>query len=175
MFAHTGELPISGWHKRPTWRAPSLSTSLLAIALTASAVSAARAWRIATDARAESPASASARPGVVTSFGYRHSHNGRYHAEVVTAPPMTVGENQRWIVRLTLHDHHRLAAAHITTAVWMPETGARSPVRPSVSYVGGGRYAIDGVNFSQPGWWNVALVIQGRAGTDSLAFNAVLP
>jgi hypothetical protein len=175
MFAHTGELPVGGWHKRPSWRAPSLSTSLLAVVLTASSLSAARAWSLVASARAESSATASARPGVVTSFGYRASHNGRYHAEVVSATPMTVGEDQRWIVRLTRHDHRRLAAAHMTTDVWMPETGARSPVRPSVTYVGGGRYAIDGVNFSRPGWWNVALVIEGRAGTDSVAFNAVLP
>jgi hypothetical protein len=175
MFAHTGELPIGGWHKRPSWHAPSLSTSLLAVVLTASSLSAARAWRIASDAGAESPDSAPARAGTVTSFGYRASHNGRYHAEVVSASPMTVGENQRWTVRLTRHDHRRLAGAHVTTDVWMPETGARSPVRPTVSYVGGGRYAIDGVNFSRPGWWNVALVIDGRVGTDSVAFNAVLP
>jgi YtkA-like protein len=175
MFAHTGELPISGRQERPSWHAPSLSTSLLAVLLTASTLSFERAWRVASIARAESSASASVRPGVVTSFGYRASHNGRYHAEVVSVPPLSVGESQRWTIRLTRRNHRRLAAAHVTTNVWMPETGARSLVRPRVSYLGGGRYAIDGVALSRPGWWNVALVIQGRAGTDSVAFNAVLP
>jgi hypothetical protein len=175
MFAHTGELPIGGWHQRPSWRVPSLSTSLVAVVLTASSLSAARAWSIAENVRSASVASAPARPGFITSFGYRASHNGRYHAEVVSASPLTVGESQRWTVRLTRHDHRRLAGAHVTTTVWMPETGAQSTVQPTVSYVGGGRYAIDGVNLSRPGWWNVALVITGRAGTDSVAFNAVVP
>jgi hypothetical protein len=175
MFAHTGELPTNGWHERPSWRAPSLSRSLVAVAITASVLSAARAWHTATSSRAETPASAPVRPGVITSFGYRASHNGRYHAEVVAASPLVVGESQRWTVRLTRRNHRRLAGAHVTTDVWMPETGARSPVRPRVSYVGGGRYAIDGVTLSRPGGWNVALVVEGRAGTDSVAFNAVLP
>jgi hypothetical protein len=175
MFAHTQELPIGGWHKRPSWRAPSLSTSLFAVVLTASTLSAGRAWRVATSAGAERAAAAPAHAGVVTSFGYRASHNGRYHAEVVSASSLTVGESQRWTVRLTRHDHRRLAGARIAANVSMPETGVQSPVRPAVTYVGGGRYAIDGVNFSRPGWWNVALVIEGRAGTDSVAFNTVLP
>ena len=175
MFAHTGELPIGGWHTPHTWRTPSLRTSLLAVVLTASALSAARAWSIATSARAESRAPSPTRAGSITSFGDRASHNRRYHAEVVSATPLAVGESERWIVRLTRRDHRRLAGAHITTDVWMPETGVRSPVQPTVSYVGGGRYAIDGVTLSRPGWWNVALVIDGRAGVDSVAFNAVLP
>ena len=91
----------------------------------------------------------------------------------MTAP--VVGEPQRWTVRLTRRDHRRLAGAHIAAEAWMPETGARSPLRPRVSYVGGGRYAIDGVYLSRPGWWNLALVIEGRAGIDSVAFNTVLP
>jgi hypothetical protein len=175
MFAHTGELPTHGWHTRPGRSVPSLTTSLLAVSFIASVLCAARAWHIATSARSESLASLTARPGVVTSFGYRASHNRRYHAEVVSVTPLIVGENQRWTVRLTRRDHRRLAGARIAADVWMPETGARSPVRPTVSYAGGGRYVVDDVNLSRAGWWNVALVISGRAGTDSVAFNAILP
>lgn len=175
MFAHTAELPIHDWRGRSVRRAPSLTTSLLVVTLAASALCAARAWDIAASARSATASSATSRPGVVTSFGYRASHNRRYHAEVVSAPLPVVGETQRWTVRLTRRDHRRLANAHVTAEVWMPETGVRSPVRPAVSYVGGGRYAIDGVVLSQPGWWNVALVVTGRAGTDSVAFNTVLP
>ena len=56
----------------------------------------------------------------------------------------------------------------------MPETGIRSPRRPTAQYIGHGDYRIDSVYVSQPGWWNVALVIEGRMGRDSVAFNVVL-
>jgi hypothetical protein len=175
MSAYTGELPIHGWHGRSTRRTPSLTTALLAASLVVAMLCAASAWRLVAGARETATVAPAARAGVITSFGYRASHAKRYHAEVVSAPSPAVGETQRWIVRLTRHDHRRLAGAHVSADVWMPETGARAPVRPTVSYVGGGRYAVDGVQLSQPGWWNVALVIAGRAGTDSVAFNAVLP
>jgi hypothetical protein len=51
----------------------------------------------------------------------------------------------------------------------------RSPVVPTVRYVGGGDYRIDNVVFAKAGWWNVALVIDGKRGADSLAFNVVVP
>ena len=51
----------------------------------------------------------------------------------------------------------------------------RAPVAPSVRYVGGGDYRIDNLIFPKAGWWNVALVIDGKRGTDSLAFNVVVP
>ena len=57
----------------------------------------------------------------------------------------------------------------------MPETGERSPTTASASYIGGGRYAIYPIRFSHPGWWNVALTIDGRAAVDSVAFNLILP
>jgi hypothetical protein len=57
----------------------------------------------------------------------------------------------------------------------MPETQERSPIRPTARYIGHGNYRLDSLCFSRPGWWNVALVVDGRAGVDSVAFNVVLP
>ena len=174
MFAHTQELPLRGWPAPPSRRHTSLSTSVLAVLLAASALCATRAWRLGDSVRAESPA-LTAPPGLITSFGNRASHNRRYHAEVVSTTQPVVGEEQRWTVQLTRHDHRRVAGARVSAEMWMPESGERSPIRPSVSYLGGGRYAIDGVYPSRPGWWNLALVIEGSAGTDSVAFNTVIP
>lgn len=56
----------------------------------------------------------------------------------------------------------------------MPETGVRSPIRPNASFIGADRYVVDGVYLPQKGWWNLALVIEGRDGTDSVAFNLIL-
>ena len=174
MFAHTEELPLRGWSARPSWRPTSLSSAVVAVLLAVSALSAARTWNLVDRARAESPAPA-ARPGLVTSFGNRASHNRRYHAEVVSTSKPVVGTQQRWTVRLARHDHRRLAGARVSAELWMPESGERSPVRPTVSSLGGGRYAVDGVYLSRAGWWNLALVIDGSAGTDSVAFNTVVP
>jgi hypothetical protein len=69
----------------------------------------------------------------------------------------------------------RVAHARVNVEAWMPETGERSPLHPAAHYVGNGNYRVDSLCFSRAGWWNVALVIDGRAGTDSVAFNVVLP
>jgi hypothetical protein len=33
---------------------------------------------------------------------------------------------------------------------------------------------VDGLRFARAGWWNVALVVDGGRGVDSVAFNVVL-
>lgn len=108
-------------------------------------------------------------------FGRRTSHNGRYSAEVVsTRSTPAVGMAQSWTVSISRRNRRPLGHARLALQTWMPETGERSSVRPTAHYIGGGRYEIENVSFSKPGWWNVALVIDGVAGTDSLAFNVRL-
>lgn len=172
MSAHTMELPIPGLNRTTRRSLPNGMAVVIAL-LVASALCAATAWRLVATARSE-PASSISTPALVSSFGYRASHNGRYHAEVVSRSSITVGEHQRWTIRVTRHNHRRLAGATITAETCMLETGARSPIRPSTTYLGGGRYQLDDVYFPRAGWWNVALAIDGRAGTDSLAFNVVV-
>src|SRR5437867_582258 len=108
-------------------------------------------------------------------FGLRASHNGRYNAEVVsTRSTPAVGMAQSWTVSISRRNHRPVAHARLAVRTWMPETGERSSALAKAHYLGGGRYVIDNVSFSRPGWWNVALVIDGVAGTDSLAFNVRL-
>jgi hypothetical protein len=40
--------------------------------------------------------------------------------------------------------------------------------------VGDGTYALDGMKFSMPGWWEVKLDIQGAQGADKVTFNTVV-
>jgi hypothetical protein len=112
--------------------------------------------------------------GLVTSFGERPSHNGRYSAAIVDATPAMVGAEQSWTLHLSRRARH-VAHATVVATAWMPEDTVRSPASPSVRYVGGGDYRIDGLSFTKPGWWNVALVIAGKQGRDSVAFNVVVP
>ncbi|HET7189579.1 MAG TPA: FixH family protein [Gemmatimonadaceae bacterium] len=110
--------------------------------------------------------------GIVTSLGERRSHSGRYSAEVISTSPIVIGATQSWALHLSRRNR-RVSHATVSAEAWMPETGQRSAVRPTVTYVGGGDYRIDDLRFDRAGWWNVALVIDGRAGTDSVAFNVI--
>ena len=116
--------------------------------------------------------SAAPATGVVTSLGERRSHNGHYSAEVVETSPIVIGAPQSWTVHLSRRNR-RVSHATVSAEAWMPVAGERSVVRPTVTYVGSGDYRIDDLRFDRAGWWNVALVIDGRAGTDSVAFNVI--
>jgi hypothetical protein len=171
MYAHTEEMPIVGAPAYAPRRASTLTAPLFAAAIIAAAFGFPAAWRAAADTAPET-SRARTTPGVVTSFGSRASHNGRYRAEVVSHSALGVGITMRWTIRVEHRNHRRLAHAHISARASMPETGEQSPVPTRVTHLGGSRYRIDDVYFSKPGWWNVALVVEGQAGTDSLAFNA---
>lgn len=170
MITHTAELP--------TFAAPAAGNSRFtrprlfligAVVLIATLVTIRRTHPLET-----TPARADA-TGVIASLGRRASHNQRYHAEVVATTPLGTGVRQRWTVQLTRRGHRRVSGARLAARVWSPETGEVSAVAPRAEYVGGGRYRVDDVYFPHPGWWNIALVVQAATGTDSVAFNVVLP
>ena len=112
---------------------------------------------------------------IVASLGRRASHGHHYQAEVVGITPLATGVRQSWTVRLTRRGHRRVSGARLTVRSWSPETGEISATAPQARYVGGGRYRIDDIVFPHPGWWNVALVVDAASGTDSVAFNVVMP
>lgn len=107
-------------------------------------------------------------------FGVRGSHNGRYRAAVLETRSAGIGDAQRWTVSVTGSNNEEVERAHLAVRTWMPESGELSPVVATVRDLGGGRYQIDNIALPRAGWWNVALVIEGAAGTDSLAFNVRL-
>lgn len=174
MISHTGELPAFTW-PGSTDRRPSRVVAGIAAAFVVGVIT----WTTWSWPRESAATTAPAPPppasGFVASIGRRASHVGRYHAEVVAFTPFATGARQSWIVSVTRRGHRRVRGAHLTVRTWAPETREVSPIAPSVRYVGGGRYRVDGIYFPRPGWWNVALVIEARTGVDSVAFNVVLP
>ena len=149
-----------------------LASTLASTGGTTLACDAARSQRSAPATAAASLRTSSA---VVASVGRRASHNHRYHAEVVATTPIAAGVRQSWTVLLTRRGHRRVSDARLTVRSWSPETGEVSEVTPRARYVGGSRYRIDDIYFARTGWWNVALVIDAANGSDSVAFNVVLP
>ena len=56
----------------------------------------------------------------------------------------------------------------------MPEHGHGLPTAPKAQSLGGGRWVIEGMKFSMPGWWVIDLTIAGGGGTDTVRFNYIL-
>jgi YtkA-like len=174
MFAHTAELPVTvGTPRRAPGERTHYTSPLLVALAAAIALCCAMACRTYVSVARPVVANESAAVAVA-SLGDRPSHNIRYRAEVVSVSSLEVGAPQRWIVRLTRRNHQRLAGARVVAHAWMPDDESRPTDSTVASYLGGGRYQLDGVRFSQPGWWNLALTVDGRAGVDSVAFNVVL-
>jgi hypothetical protein len=111
----------------------------------------------------------------VVSVDSRTTHEGRYSIGAVDVAPPTVGASHTWTIRLEDAAARPVEGAHLTAQGWMPETGEGSPVAATARELGEGRYEVTDIVFSRPGWWNLALVIRGPAGTDSAAFNVILP
>jgi YtkA-like len=170
MITHTGELPTFAAPAAADGRFVRPRLALIgAVALTATLATTRWARPLETTSERTDDT------GIFASLGRRASHNHRFNAEVVASTPLGAGVHQSWTVQLTRRGHRRVSGARLTVRTWSPETGEVSTVTPRVRYVGGGRYRVDDVYFPRPGWWNVALVVTAATGTDSVAFNVVLP
>lgn len=177
MLAHTGEFPSHGstTGSAPIPLVPTLKVAVAALVVGLGTSLWSSADRAAPDDDTRARTTSSVGAGVYASLGRRPSHNDRYSVEVVEAGSMAVGVPQSWIIHVAGRMQRRVAHAGVSVEASMPETGERSPAHPSARYLGHGDYRLDGLCFSRPGWWNVALLIDGRAGADSVAFNVTLP
>lgn len=175
MYTQTGELPIFGAPADAEAQGTRLTVTFAGVFLLIGALSWATWGRPAE--RTSLPATVAVRSaaGIVASLDRRPSHNARYQAEVTAVTPFVLGEPQRWAIRLTGRGERQIANARITVKSWAPETGEVSRIAPTTRSVGRGRYVIDDIYFNRPGLWNVALIVDGTAGVDSLAFNVIMP
>ncbi|MEO5818505.1 MAG: FixH family protein [Gemmatimonadaceae bacterium] len=177
MDAHTGEFRLLDRPSRTRNGRLSSTGHWIASTAVAIGIAAGAAWiaRPHPGSRPAQPmASATIPAGPVASLGRRRSHGGKYAAEVVSTTPLIVGATESWTIHLTRRNQQRVAHARVTVQPWMPETADRRPAM-TARYIGHGDYRVDGVVLPRAGWWNVALVIVGRAGIDSVAFNVILP
>lgn len=85
------------------------------------------------------------------------------------------GDLHSWIVTVTTRQGTGVEDASFTIGGGMPEHAHGLPTNPEVtSYLGDGRYRIEGVKFSMTGWWQLRFGIRAPAGADEATFNLVL-
>lgn len=85
------------------------------------------------------------------------------------------GELHAWVVTVKTRQGAPVEGAAISVGGGMPEHAHGLPTSPeATAYLGDGRYRIEGVKFSMPGWWQLKLGVSAPAGADEATFNLVL-
>lgn len=84
-------------------------------------------------------------------------------------------ELHSWVVTLKTASGAPVEDAAITVDGGMPQHGHGLPTSPEVtSYLGDGRYRVEGVRFNMSGWWEFKLAISAPQGEDRITFNLTL-
>lgn len=107
----------------------------------------------------------------------KSTNSGLYIVELEPeAKPLAVGPMHSWTVALSNPtDTSAIEEARIGIDGGMPQHGHGLPTSPAVTRaLGKGRFLIEGMKFNMPGWWVIALTIDGPAGADTVTFNIVL-
>jgi hypothetical protein len=97
---------------------------------------------------------------------------------VAVAPehePLHQGEMHAWVLTLKTPDGAPVESARIGVDGDMPQHGHGLPTSPQMTtYLGAGRYRIEGVKFNMGGWWELKFAISAPPGDDRAVFNLVL-
>lgn len=106
----------------------------------------------------------------------RSTGRNLYLVEVQSlANPIAINKMHAWEATVKLPNGEPVAGARIAVDGGMPQHGHGYPTQPRVTKeLGGGRYLIEGMKFSMPGWWELKLKIDSPAGVDDVTFNTVI-
>jgi len=86
-----------------------------------------------------------------------------------------VGPLHSWVLALTTADGTPVEGASVSVDGGMPNHNHGLPTAPRVTAdLGEGRYRIEGVKFSMPGWWVLTVTVDGPQGADRATFNLML-
>ncbi|MEJ2182751.1 MAG: FixH family protein [Nitrospirota bacterium] len=89
--------------------------------------------------------------------------------------PPPVGRIHGWTLTVTSPEGEPVTGAKITVVGDMPEHGHGLPTEPEVTgELGEGRYLVEGMKFSMPGWWVVSFGIEAGERADSARFNLMV-
>lgn len=89
--------------------------------------------------------------------------------------PITVNKMHAWEIKLRTPSGESVSGARISIDGGMPQHGHGMPTQPRVTReLGDGRYLLEGMKFSMPGWWEIKLKIDAASGTDEVTFNTII-
>lgn len=94
----------------------------------------------------------------------------------ITDAPKGLPQNQlqRWLLRVNDAAGKPVTGAAIRVDGGMPEHGHGFATAPSVTELGAGDYAVDGLKFHMPGYWEIAFDIRAGTRVDRARFHAYL-
>jgi hypothetical protein len=92
------------------------------------------------------------------------------------ATPIVINKMHAWEIKVAGPSGEAIDHAKISFSGGMPQHSHGFPSEPKVTQeLGDGRYLLEGMKFSMPGWWEIILDIQSASGVDKVKFNTVLP
>lgn len=91
------------------------------------------------------------------------------------ADPIAINKMHAWEIRLRSPSGEAISGARISVDGGMPQHGHGFPTQPRVTReLGDGRYLLEGMKFSMPGWWEIKLKVDSGTGTDEITFNTII-
>ncbi|UCF30835.1 MAG: FixH family protein [bacterium] len=105
----------------------------------------------------------------------KETREGRFVVSYVTeGDSIPVNNLLTWTLEVRTPDGQPVAGADIRVVGDMPEHGHGFPTIPEVTEeLGEGRYLVEGIKFSMPGWWVVTFHIRAGDQDDAVSFNLV--
>ncbi|SPC06473.1 conserved exported hypothetical protein [Cupriavidus oxalaticus] len=106
----------------------------------------------------------------------RPTVHDKYHVAIYPpGEPIAINKLHAFEIRLRSPSGEPVSGARISIDGGMPQHGHGFPTQPRVTReLGGGRYLLEGMKFSMPGWWEIKLRIDAASGTDDVTFNTII-
>jgi hypothetical protein len=106
----------------------------------------------------------------------KKSKNGLFEVSYESkVTPIPLNRIISWELEVETVGDRKVENANITIVGDMPEHGHGFPTVPEVTeYLGDGKYLVEGLKFSMPGWWVVNFHIMDKDIMDSVSFNLIV-
>jgi hypothetical protein len=86
-----------------------------------------------------------------------------------------INQMHAWEIDVTTSDGRPVSDATFKVGGGMPQHHHGWPTEPQVTEIlAPGRYVLDGVKFSMPGWWQFKIQVASSKGMDEVVFNTVV-